>query len=251
MGAAMLHVNRAFCLDVAAKTRGRILDYGCGAGETVAAGLADSLDIYGCEVFYEGGGDTRKRASATGLIAGGRIMEMIDGHIPFPGAHFDFVFHNQVFEHVRDLDGSLSEIRRVLRQGGSMLSLFPTVEVLCEKHCGIPLAHRFSGGARRRYLLACRRLGLGYLHDGKSAEKWASDFDEFLNQSCVYRPLNEVMQAYRRAGFTFEPSEPAYAEFRLRRGYGVLALVPRIVPRLCSFAMRRLGGLVILSRKES
>jgi len=41
---------------------GRYLDYGCGGGEAVVAGVEQGLDVYGSEVFYEGGPHTREMA---------------------------------------------------------------------------------------------------------------------------------------------------------------------------------------------
>ena len=54
-----MHVNYRYLLHWAeafeSKTRGaRILDYGCGSGDVVAAGRKHGLNIYGSEIFYRG-----------------------------------------------------------------------------------------------------------------------------------------------------------------------------------------------------
>ena len=61
----MLHVNYRFVVDFCRRNvpAGKILDYGCGAGEIVRAGLEAGLDITGCEAFYEGGEGTREKAA--------------------------------------------------------------------------------------------------------------------------------------------------------------------------------------------
>ena len=46
-----------------------ILDFGCGAGELVAAGLAAGLPISGADVFY-GGSKSREQAADKGLLGG-------------------------------------------------------------------------------------------------------------------------------------------------------------------------------------
>src|SRR5438552_15740435 len=145
-----LHVNYRFVLDFARKISpdGTILDYGCGGGQVVRAGLEQHLQIYGCEAFYEGGHGSKSDAAN---LLGTRIFEMKDGKIPFPDQYFDCVVNNQVFEHVQDIDLALSEIYRVLKPGGHMLSLFPSLEVLREGHCGVPLAHRLTKYRRLGY----------------------------------------------------------------------------------------------------
>jgi SAM-dependent methyltransferase len=179
MSASRLAPNWAFVLNAATSLApsGRILDYGCGQGEVVAAGVERGLDIYGAEVFYGGGHGQREAVARRGLLER-RVFHIIEGETPFEDNTFDFVFHNQVFEHVPDLDEALQEIRRVLKPEGMMLSLFPSRDVLREGHCGVPLAHWFRKGSRLRYLwlLSARRCGLGTFHGDKSPEQWARDF---------------------------------------------------------------------------
>ena len=47
-------------------------------------------------------------------------------HIPFPDAHFDFVFSSNVMEHVLDLTTMHSEICRVLKPDGIALHILPS-----------------------------------------------------------------------------------------------------------------------------
>ncbi len=247
--------NYAFVLD-RAKTlcpKGRILDYGCGAGEVVAAGVNMGLDIYGTETFYGGAHGQRKLVAERRLLTS-RIFELKDGRTPFPDEFFDFVLHNQVFEHVKDLDGVLGEINRVLKQAGAMLSLFPSREVIREGHCGIPFAHRFRKDSKLGYtwLLAFRKLGFGTHHGHKTPEQWAKDFMDWLHDWCYYRPRAEIIEAYNRAGFAFESDELSYVISRLNyRHMSWLVPLARLSPRLTQNAFRKLGGMVILSRKNS
>ncbi len=46
-------------------------------------------------------------------------------------------------EHVDDLNFTLSELARVFKPSGKVLTLFPSAEVIREGHCGIPFAHWF------------------------------------------------------------------------------------------------------------
>jgi SAM-dependent methyltransferase len=229
-----MHVNYRFVIDFCKRHPGTILDYGCGAGEIVRAGLAEKLNIVGCETFYEGGHGSRP---ATADLLGSHIFEMKDGRIPFPDSSFDCIVNNMVFEHVEDIDLALSEIRRVLKPEGVLLSLFPSREVLREGHCGVPLAHKFSHSRFGYYwLLLFRCLGRGYFTEGKTRRKWASDFQHWLNSYCFYRPEQQIMEAFSRHGLKPEGIEKEYIRFRG-------------LPLFTPWMLRKLGTMVLLSRK--
>jgi SAM-dependent methyltransferase len=54
-------------------------------------------------------------------------VEEYDGlQIGAPDASFDIVFSSNVLEHIRTLDLTLSEVRRVLRPGGIAIHILPT-----------------------------------------------------------------------------------------------------------------------------
>lgn len=251
MNALRLHPNWAFVLETAtaAARHGKVLDYGCGLGDVVNAGVDRGLDIYGAEVFYGGAHGQRDEVVRRGQL-GSRIVEIRDGKTPFEDATFDFVFHNQVFEHVPDLDQALGEIRRILKPGGVMLSLFPSRDVVREGHCGVPFAHRFRRGSRLRYfwLLTARRLGMGTFKGAKTPEQWARDMAQWLEEWCYYRTRADVITAYRRWGFSFEAFETAFAEFRLTyKGWNWAVPIARVFTPLTNWAVRKLGGMVVHS----
>lgn len=249
MGA--LAVNHRYVLAFAQNCKARILDYGCGSGQIVRTGLSMGLDIYGADVFYEGAHDWRRSLQEDDLL-GDRIRVIEKHTLPFPNDYFGLVVHNQVLEHVADLEGVLSEIARVLTPGGQMLSLFPSREVLREGHCGIPLSHRFerSSKLRYQYMLTMRKIGFGSYHDGKPPEAWARDFIDWLDRWCYYRPMTSITRCYASAGFSFESREVDYAVFRLNEGdRSLLARIAKTFPLLTTTLVRRLGGLVILSSK--
>jgi len=210
------------------------------------------LDIYGTDIF-NGPNDLRPKLKRVGLL-GVRVFELVNQRrIPFPDRHFDFVFHNQVVEHVQDIDGALTEIARVLKDDGLMLSLFPSKESIVEGHCRIPYAHRFRHDSKLgfAYVHALRRMGFGTHHQNKTTEQWTRDFMDWIHQWCHYRSKNETCGAYQRAGFSFERREIDYVRFRLeytRRAW--LAPFFAISPSLTSFAFSKLGGMVVVSRKN-
>ena len=202
-----MDVTSRFVLDFAQKFArrhpgARILDFGCGAGALVDAGLARALPISGADVFY-GGAEAGPR--------GGAIHEIHGGVLPFADASFGLVVNNQVMEHVEDLDSVLREIHRVLSPGGRVLSIFPSRDVFREGHIGIPFSHWFHPGSRARfyYTWALRAIGLGTWKDqAPTARQWALDKLRWIDLYTRYRtaarssPLTPVTLRARRANST-------------------------------------------------
>ena len=245
-----------FALRFAAAHPGaEILDFGCGAGRLVRAGLDAGLRIRGADLYY-GGSNDRAEAQSAGLL-GTAIGEIAGGRLPFHDASFDLVVNNQVMEHVADLDRALAEIRRVLRVGGLALSLFPARDVWREGHIGIPFAHRLPRGSSLRfgYTWALRALGLGtWKEQAPNARQWAADKLAWIDAYTHYRARTEIFRAFER-NFRNEPGEAEYVRFRLRD-------VPRRAPlarlldlpggsALAAAVFRKLAFLVILSRKDA
>lgn len=249
-------VTNRFVLDFAARFASehpgaRILDFGCGAGRLVSAGLEAGLDISGADVFYSG---SRDRPEA-GLL-GTAIREMRDGRIDFADSSFQLVVNNQVMEHVEDLDAALGEIHRVLAPGGTVLSIFPSRDVFREGHIGIPFSHWFPKDSKPRfyYTWALRAAGLGYWkQEAPTCRAWTAGKLKWLDSYTHYRSRGEIFDVFSRH-FRNELRECDYIRYRLldRPGRRVLArlLGFPIVSAMAPAVFRKLGFLVIVSRKE-
>lgn len=240
-----MDVTNRYVLDFALRHGGRVLDYGCGRGQVVMAGRESGLDIYGTDVFY-GGAGTRPPDVPF-------IREMTGGRIPFPDGFFDLVTNNQVMEHVEDLDAVLAEIARVLRPGGTVLSVFPSADVWREGHIGIPFSHWFAPGSRLRfyYTWALRALGLGtWKEQAPTARQWAIDKLEWIDRWTRYRSREAIFAAYSRS-FTSELLEPDYIRFRLldRPGSVRRALTRVATWPISVWLFRKLAFLVIVSTR--
>ena len=222
-----------------------VLDYGCGAGQIIRELEKRNIEAYGCDVFYDGG-DYSPDVPQSWL--GSRVLRIEDGRIPFPSEHFDFIINNQVMEHVDDYDTVLSEMRRVLKPGGKVLSLFPDRSVWREGHCGIPFLHRFpkGSGARVYYAALLRAAGLGHHTQNKTVLGWSRDFCEWLDRWTFYKPYRELARNYEKYFSSPRHFEEHYLSSRLGSRAWLVEWCPVALRRL---VVSKLAGRVFVCSK--
>ena len=113
----------------------RILDVGAGKGQVANRVMLESK---GADVYAVDPNEKRVASMKAGFPA---IKSSVAGaeSLPFPDAHFDKVYTTMALHHFSDLDRALSEITRVLKQGGS----FVILDV--EPRSGLAKAFKFFG----------------------------------------------------------------------------------------------------------
>jgi SAM-dependent methyltransferase len=94
---------------------GRLLDFGCGAGDFLAK--ARDLGWEGCGVELSDRAISAARA---------RGLEVRRSTAEYPDASFDYVRANHSLEHVLDPPALLAELHRLLRPGGTLFIGVPT-----------------------------------------------------------------------------------------------------------------------------
>ena len=121
----------------------KILDFGCGIGDTVGVLIDKGYDAHGVDVLEYWGRDFDKywhiaeRPSAP-IAERLRVVDLADYRLPFPDGTFDFCLSDQVFEHVFDYKTTMSEIVRVPKPGAVSVHHFPGPNYYKEGHIGLP-----------------------------------------------------------------------------------------------------------------
>lgn len=105
----------AACQSVASNSR--VLDIGCGYGETLAY-----MESMGCDVY---GVDADRNVEKIAKRYGFKIhIGIFDGNVYEPD-FFDFVTMNQVIEHVPDIHETFSAVSKILKPNGSLIMSTP------------------------------------------------------------------------------------------------------------------------------
>jgi 2-polyprenyl-3-methyl-5-hydroxy-6-metoxy-1,4-benzoquinol methylase len=110
----------------------RVLDVGCGEGRFAAELARAGREAVGIDVAEEP--LRRARALHPGLDV--RVVGA-EGPWPLRDVSFDAVWAGEVIEHVADTAGWLSEVRRVLRSGGSLVLSTPAHDRLTRLALGV------------------------------------------------------------------------------------------------------------------
>ncbi len=132
---------------------GKLLDFGCGWGQYLAAAQAVGWDAVGIEV------DPEKIAFARSQGLNAVQGELLDR--TFDSETFDAVIAQQVFEHLYDPVSYMEEIKRILKPGGIVFVSVPNYGSIRAKLAGAnwdmvsPVAHvrYFTGSILKRLLV--------------------------------------------------------------------------------------------------
>jgi ubiquinone/menaquinone biosynthesis C-methylase UbiE len=163
-----------------------VLDLGCGNGELVNEYIKKGYDAYGCDFSFKPG------EYVDSLFDRGKIRKVDSDHyqLPFEDKSFDFVFTDQVFEHVKDYAVTLSEIKRVLKPGGVSLNFFPSRYQIIEPHVYVPFA---SINKNYYWLLFWAYVGIRKRSQkGLTARETAGINYQYLNSSTYYLTKSEI-----------------------------------------------------------
>lgn len=103
---------------------GRALDLGCGAGDVSLLLAGRCRTVVGADVADANVELTRRNLLESGAT-GTHVLHSEAERLPFADGSFDLVVLADVIEHVPDAGRALSEVRRVLGDGGRLVCVTP------------------------------------------------------------------------------------------------------------------------------
>ena len=175
-----------------------ILDVGCGDGHFATVILPEGVDV-GLDPGMEETVESRGRGAYRVTVRGSST------EMPFADGSFGSVFSNCVFEHIPDIETTVSEIARVLRRGGRFACTVVGEnfdEFLTDAHAWSRVG---LSGARRAYLEWFNRKAVHYRWD--PPETWIRRFERagFEVESWKYYMSLRATRAFHRAHYVSIP----------------------------------------------
>jgi SAM-dependent methyltransferase len=180
----------------------RVIDVGCGRGDTVAWLCAQGWDAYGIDVSPDYIQRGREYLSREGADPARLQLLNDDFTYPFPDGMFDVVLSDQVIEHVGDLELFASEVARISAPGASGMHIFPARWHPVETHLKSPFVHWLpKGPTRRAAVAAALRVGLAapYFTEFPFQDR-VEIFSRFSDEETFYRPLRATVATMERHG---------------------------------------------------
>jgi arsenite methyltransferase len=181
------------------KKRTSMLDIGCGCGfPLIELGmrLGTSAQCYGVDPWASGVERARLKISRFGL-SHIQVIEARAEHLPFPDHFFDLIVSNNGLNNVQDFDAALHECYRVARPGAQLYYTFNTAGTFQEFY--------------DVYRAVLASLGLAHYIDAVNDHIHAKR-----------RPVPEVEERFRHAGFTVTGVEENHFQYRFTDGSAML-----------------------------
>jgi SAM-dependent methyltransferase len=196
----------------------RILDVGCGRGDTVAWLCAQGWDAYGVDVsatYIE-----RGRRYLVGVGADPARLQLLNCDLgyPFDDSMFDVVVSDQVIEHVDNLDLFVSEVARVSASGACGLHIYPAKWYPIEPHLLTPFTHWLPKGQFRRTAeAACMGVGLAahYFPEFSFRDR-VEIFSRFSEEETFYRSMRRTVEIMERHGLDCDARQSSRDRVSLR-----------------------------------
>lgn len=183
-------------LGVDLPTSARVLDFGCGSGETIRTMREQGyLNVEGYDMV-----ESTQLSERRDHVTLGTSMDL---RLPYEDNSFDLVISDQVFEHVLDQVTAFSELYRITKPGGHGLHFIPARYMPIEGHIAIP----FGGVMQHRWWYKLW-ASAGVCNEGQKQRECSSDeiADEdayFAVEATRYVPTSCYRVVWNRIGFEY------------------------------------------------
>ncbi|MEQ9424513.1 MAG: methyltransferase domain-containing protein [Cyclobacteriaceae bacterium] len=184
----------------------RILDWGCGRGRSVLKLLQMGYDAYGVEIDAQAMSKSYDLFNNLGYSHKSRLMT-IEGARLVKGFIFDFIFSEQVLEHVRNLEDVVNQMSGMAKIDAVGIHTFPGSRVIVEPHVFIPFVHWLPKNCfRKLYLYIYLKLFFNNLTNWPSLQSASlsekvDTLNDYLNEKTYYRDVDSIVNIFEKHGF--------------------------------------------------
>lgn len=229
------------------KFKSTILDFGCGNGESVQILNNLGYQAFGCDIELNKSEDKeilKKKEEKTI-----RLINQNPYQLPFEDQTFDFVFSNQVFEHVQNYSESISEIKRVLKDDGCCLHNIPSRLSPIESHTFVPLASIIKSYS---WLYFWAFLGIrNRFQKGLSANQTARTNYDYLTTKTNYLTKKQIRKHFEKHfEYVFFCEKLSFRYRKNRKKGKILFALSTILPFIPSL-FSTFHSRVVYCRKKS
>lgn len=177
-------------LNIEISSQSKILDFGCGNGDTVKELLDLGYNAEGCDFRFKDG-------QHVDFLHQQQYLKLICDNpykLPYPDNTFDILISNQVMEHVKNYNETLAEMYRVLKPNGICCHIFPSKYRIIEAHVRVP----FSSIIRNQYyLLLWAFLGVRKsTQKDKKPQEIARENQAYLLSNTNYLSISQVVKEF-------------------------------------------------------
>jgi SAM-dependent methyltransferase len=213
----------------------RLLDFGCGGGETVRVFRELGCEAYGVDVkpYWDGNSGVQREWF--------RVLSGLPLGCAFEAESFDVVISQSVMEHVLDHWSAFREIYRLTKIGGHSLHLFPGPwSMPVEPHMFVPLASVYQ---ERWWFSLWARLGIrNYFQKGMGWREVVERNLEYSRSGINYLPRSAIRRIVENIFGNVSYPVDAY----VRHSPGKAAQLGRSLPS----PLRRSWGRALFSFRE-
>lgn len=130
-----------------------ILDWGCGRGKDVLWLKEEGYNAFGVDIDPEPIQNGENLFREKGYSDPG--LSLIDhyGRTNFLDNYFHFIFSNQVFEHINNIELVAAEFQRITTKSGMGYHVYPAHRYIVEGHLFMPFIHWLPKNQLRKYLI--------------------------------------------------------------------------------------------------
>jgi SAM-dependent methyltransferase len=221
-----------------------ILDFGCGSGASVQDLRGNGYQAFGCDIKFK----TDDKVDLDSMQKSGlvRLIELNPYILPFQDNIFDFIFSDDVFEHVRNYRETISELSRILKPDGLCLHTFASRFRPVESHVYIP----FSSIIRVKWwLYLWVFLGIhDHKQNGESLKARVTRISTYLKENTNYLSKRDLLYYFAESFEEVVFCEKTFLRFSGRGRYVLLfsRILPLIPSLYSAFRLR-----TIINRKPN